>query len=172
MKIWATISQKGWYLFLPPLDVIISVPEFSRTGPFQHGKETFSCDEHLSLYMGVSVLLQNYFCSLVPQLTSGGGNHETGKKDRVLDQWISMGAERCFPNIPLVCENGKLPVVKTGVSIQFLLLQWRTLRFAFAASKEIMFSSLWDHINCSSSNGSFFTAKKMCRIRESVPRVW
>lgn len=77
-----------------------------------------------------------------------------------------------FQNIPLVCENGKLPVVKTGVSIQFLLLQWRTLRFAFAASKEIMFSSLWDNINCSSSNGSFFTAKKMCRIRESEPRVW
>lgn len=173
MKIWATISQKGWYLFLPPLDVIISVPEFSRTGPFQHGKETFSCDEHLSLYMGVSVLLQDYFCSLVPQLTPVGGNHETmGKKTGCWTSGFPWELRDVFQNIPLVCENGKLPVVKTGVSMQFLLLQWRTLRFAFAASKEIMFSSLWDHINCSSSNGSFFTAKKMCRIRESVPRVW
>lgn len=65
-----------------------------------------------------------------------------------------------FQNIPLVCERGRLPVVKTGVSIQFLFLQWRTLRFAFAASKEIMFSSLWDHINCSSSNGSFLLLRK------------
>lgn len=43
------ISQKGQYLhlLLPPLDVVISEPEFSMTGPFQHGKEIFSCDEYL-----------------------------------------------------------------------------------------------------------------------------
>lgn len=30
-------------------DVVISEPEFIMIGPFQYGKEIFSCDEYLSL---------------------------------------------------------------------------------------------------------------------------
>lgn len=76
------ISQKGQYLhlLLPPLDVVISEPEFSMTGPFQHGKEIFSCDEYLSLYRGVFVLLKDYYCSLTPQLIMVAGTRETMEK--------------------------------------------------------------------------------------------
>lgn len=112
------ISQKGQDLhpLLPPLDVVISEPEFSMTGPLQHGKGIFSCDEYLSFYMGVSVLLQDHYCSLTPQLTTVGG-----KKTRCWTSGFPWELTDVFQNIPLVCESGKLPVVKTGVSIQFLL---------------------------------------------------
>lgn len=49
----------------------------------QHGKETFFHNVHLSLYLDVSVLLKDYYCYLISQLTMAGGTHETMEKKRV-----------------------------------------------------------------------------------------
>lgn len=46
----------------------------------QHGKETFFHNVHLSLYLDVSVLLKDYYCYLISQLTMAGGTHETMEK--------------------------------------------------------------------------------------------
>lgn len=159
MKIWTLFSQKGQYLHLhsPPLDVVISEPEFIMIGPFQYGKEIFSCDEYLSLYLGVSVLLKDYYCSLIPQLTTVPVKQ--WKKTGCWTSGLPLQLTDVFQSIPLVCGSGQLPGVQTGISIRLLLSQWGILRFASAASKEIKFS-LWDHINCSSSNGSFLLLRK------------
>lgn len=137
----------------------------------------------ISVCTWVYLSLKDSFCSLIPQLTTVGGSHETMEKRQgagLVDfhgSWtdvfqniplvcengelpvVKTGTD-VFQNIPLVCESGKLPVVQTGISIQFLLSWWGTLWFPYAASKEIMFFSLWDHINCSSSNGSFLLLRK------------
>lgn len=153
------ISQKGQYLhlLLPPLDVVISEPEFIMRGPFQHGKEIFSCDEHLSLYLGVSLLLKDYYCSLIPQLTTVPVRQ--WNKDRVLDQWASMAADRCFPKHSIGLWEWTASWGSERYFNPIATSQWGILQFASAASKEIMFS-LWDHINCSSSNGSFLLLRK------------
>lgn len=130
-----------------------------------HHDRPFPARQRNILLWWVSLFVPGCICAaeillLLFDITAHHGrwNHETMEKRQDARSVAFHGSWQMFSKAK-VCESGQLPGVKTGISIQLLLSQWGTHRFASAGSKEMMFS-LWDHINCSSSNGSFLLLGK------------